>query len=65
MLCDIDSDLLAEIEARNCTDSPIVGVEFQSLAEVIMQRWNVQEPRNYQEALELYHFIICILDEEL
>ena len=41
MLCDIDSDLLAEIEARNCTDPPIVGVEFQSLAEVIMQRWNV------------------------
>ena len=62
-LCTVEENTVVEIEARYCTAPFMVVPEFKALAERLMQYYSLNQPQNFEEALELYHIIVCTLDQ--
>ena len=63
--CTVNEGLLSEIEEVYCTVPDIVEPEFRAIAERIMQNYSLGQPNNFEEALQLYHILVCVLDETL
>ena len=62
-LCSVDEDTLTNVEASYCTPPVIVLPEFDALAKRIMNDYNMNKPRCFEESPLLYHIIVCILDQ--
>ncbi len=59
-LCPIDRELLNDAKVNYTKNPSFVLPQFSSFAELCMTVNGISEPRDWKEALELYH---CLLQE--
>ena len=64
-ICHVDNDILSEIETTYCMGPTLVISEFTAVANRIMHDFNLHEPSNFEESIELYHTLVTYLDKNM
>lgn len=64
-ICRVENNMLSKIETTYCMEPPLVIPEFIAMAKRIMYNFNLHEPSNFEESIELYHTLVTYLDKHI